>query len=59
MLICADSDKLSERKAIPIENIKSLRYPAIGEGIRKHLENAKVENFCVIHYHIKGIEKTL
>jgi hypothetical protein len=48
MLICANSDDLKERRAIRIENVTALKYPAIGEGIRKYIKSAKVENYCVI-----------
>jgi hypothetical protein len=54
MLICANSEDLNDRRAIRVENITALKYPAIGEGIRKYLKNAKVENFCVIEYLNQG-----
>lgn len=54
MLICADSEEPNHRKAIPIENISSVKYPALGEGVNKHLKNPRVENFCIIDYHIQG-----
>jgi hypothetical protein len=48
MLICANSEDLNERRAIKIENITAVKYPALGEGIQKYVKNGKVENFCVI-----------
>ena len=48
MLICANSEDLKERRAVKIENITALKYPALGEGIQKYVKNGKSENFCVI-----------
>jgi hypothetical protein len=42
MLVCADSEEPNHRKAIPIENISSVKYPALGEGVNKHLKNPRV-----------------
>lgn len=42
MLICANSEDLKNRKAIRIENITAVKYPAIGEGIGKYVKNARV-----------------
>lgn len=41
-----------DRKVIPIYQIRSLKYPAIDDGIKKFLTHVVSENFCVIEYEL-------
>lgn len=59
MLICANSENLHERKVIPIEHIRAIKYGTMGEGISKHVKNPQADNHCVIDYTHQANPKVL
>jgi hypothetical protein len=39
--------------------IKTMKYPFIGDGIKKHIKNPRAENYCAIEYSVQGNPKCL
>ena len=36
-----------------------MSYPAIDQGIQKHVKNVIAENYCVIKYSLNGVDKLM